>query len=131
MPRRRGFTLIELLVVVAIIGIIVAIATVNLFNAIQRSRQKRSMGDMHAVAVALESYATDQNYYPAAATLALPSGLSLPTGTLGAIAGSIAPTYLRVVPFADGWSSYFLYGTSPSKSDFALCSSGADGVPET
>ena len=131
MPRRRGFTLIELLVVVAIIGIIVAIVIVNLFNAIQRARQKRSMGDMHTIAVALESYATDQNYYPAAAALALPSGLALPTGTIGAIAGSISPTYIRVVPFQDGWNSYFLYGTSPSKSDFALCSSGADGVPET
>jgi len=131
MPRRRGFTLIELLVVVAIIGIIVAIATVNLFNAIQRTRQKRSMGDMKTIATALESYATDQNLYPAAAALALPSGLSLPTGTIGAMAGSIAPTYLRAVPLADGWSSFFRYGTSPSNSDFALCSSGGDGVPET
>jgi type II secretion system protein G len=131
MPRRRGFTLIELLVVVAIIGIIVAIASVNLFNAIQRAKQKRSMGDMKTIATAFESYATDQNVYPAAAALALPSGLSLPTGTIGAIAGSIVPTYLRAMPFADGWSSYFLYGTSTSKSDFALRSAGADGVPET
>jgi type II secretion system protein G len=130
MPRRRGFTLIELLIVVAIIGIIAAIAIVNLFNAIQRAKQKHSMADMKTIGTALESYATDRNFYPAAAALALPSGLSLPTGTLGVIAGSIIPTYLRTVPFADGWNSFYLYGTSPSKSDFVLCSAGADGVPE-
>ena len=28
----------------------------------------------------------------------------------------------------DGWSSYFTYGTSPSRSDFALRSAGADGA---
>ena len=131
MPRRRGFTLIELLIVVAIIGIIAAIAIVNMFNAIARAKQKRSMGDMKTIATAIEAYATDQNFYPAAAALALPSGLSLPTGTIGAISGSINPTYIRAVPLVDGWNSFFLYGTSASKSDFALCSTGADGVPET
>ncbi len=131
MPRRRGFTLIELLIVVAIIGIIAAIAIVNMINAIQRAKQKRSMGDMKTIATAIEAYATDQNFYPAAAAFSLPSGLSLPTGTIGAISGSLGPTYIRGVPLVDGWSSFFLYGTSVSRSDFALCSTGADGVPET
>ena len=131
MPRRRGFTLIELLIVVAIIGIIAAIAIINMINAIQRAKQKRSMGDMKTIATALEAYATDQNFYPAAAAFSLPSGLSLPTSTIGTMSGSIGPTYIRVVPLVDGWSSFFLYGTSPSKSDFILCSAGADGAPET
>jgi type II secretion system protein G len=131
MPSRRGFTLIELLIVVAIIGIIAAIAIVNMINAIQRAKQKRSMGDMKTIATAIEAYATDRNFYPAAAAIALPSGLSLPTSTIGVISDSIAPTYVRATPLVDGWNSFFLYGTSASKSDFALCSTGADGVPDT
>ena len=131
MPRRRGFTLIELLVVVAIIGIIAAIAIVNMINAIQRAKQKRSMGDMKTIAIAVEAYSADHNYYPAAAALTLPSGLSLPTGTIGTISGSLGPTYIRVVPMVDGWSTFFLYGTSASRTDFAISSAGADGILES
>ena len=131
MPKRRGFTLIELLIVVAIIGIVVAISVVNMINAIQRAKQKRSMGDMKSIATALEAYATDQNYYPAAAGFTLPSGLSLPTTTLGTVPGMLSPTYLRIVPLVDGWSSFFTYGTSPARGDFVLRSAGADGALET
>ena len=131
MTKRRGFTLIELLIVVTIIGIIVAIAVVNMLNAIQRARQKRTMADMKNLATAIEAYATDWNAYPAAAGFTMPSGLSLPTGTLGEASGSISPTYLRMVPLVDGWNSYFTYGTNTTKSDFALRSAGADGIAET
>ena len=89
----RGFTLIELLIVVAIIGVIVAIAVVNMINAIQRAKQKRSMADIKNLSSALEAYATDYNIYPAAAGYSLPSGLALPTATLGsASAPSVRPT---------------------------------------
>src|SRR5512143_3204310 len=124
MTKRRGFTLIELL-------IIVAISIVNMINAIQRAKQKRSMGDMKSIATAVEAYATDQNFYPAAAGFSLPSGLALPTGTVGLISDSLTPTYRRVVPLVDGWSSYFAYGTNASRSDFALRSAGADGALDT
>jgi type II secretion system protein G len=130
MTRRRGFTLIELLIVVAIIGIIVAIAVVNMINAIQRAKQKRSMGDMKSIATAIEAYAIDQNVYPAAAGFTLPPGLSLPTGTLGAASASLAPTYLRVIPLVDGWNSFFTYGVSATQSDFILRSGAADGALE-
>ena len=131
MTSRRGFTLIELLIVVAIIGIIVAISIVNMINAIQRAKQKRSMGDMKTLATAVEAYATDENFYPAAAGFTLPSGLSLPTATLGAVPGLLSPTYLRIVPLVDGWSSYFTYGTSAARGDYALRSAGADGALQT
>ncbi len=126
----RGFTLIELLIVVAIIGIIVAIAIVNMINAIQRGKQKRSMADIRSLSTALEAYATDMNSYPAAAGYSLPTGLSLPTGTFGAAAGELSPTYIRVAPLQDGWNSWYLYGPSAVRADYAVRSAGADGAPQ-
>ncbi len=132
MPRsRKGFTLIELLIVVAIIGIIVAISIVNMINAIQRAKQKRTMADMKTISTAVEAYAADQNNYPASAAIAFPSGLSLPTAPIGAISGSLEPTYIRLVPLVDGWSSFYLYGGSALKRDYALRSAGADGIPDS
>jgi general secretion pathway protein G len=60
----RGFTLIELLIVVAIIGIITAIAVPNLLNAINKGRQKRTMGDLRAVGSGLSIYQSDHRFYP-------------------------------------------------------------------
>lgn len=127
----RGFTLIELLIVVAIIGIIAAIAIINMINAIQRGKQKRSMADIKNLGTAVEAYATDLNFYPAAAGFTLPSGLSLPTATAGTVAGALSPTYLRVMPLVDGWNSWYLYGSSAARSDYAVRSSGADGAPQS
>ena len=128
--RPRGFTLIELLIVVAIIGIIVAISIINMINAIQRAKQKRTMADLKTLSTAIEAYGTDQNFYPAAAAFSMPAGLSLPTTALGATAGVLSPTYLRVAPLVDGWNSWYLYGTNSSRSDYAVESCGADGIPQ-
>ena len=120
--NNKGFTLIELLIVVAIIGIIVAIAIPNLLNAIQRAKQKRTMADMRSAGTAAEAYAVDFNHYPAAAAITLPSGFSaIPTSSFGVpgkpgVQQRVAPTYIRVLPLVDGWSSFFLYGTAPTSS---------------
>ena len=63
MKNQKGFSLIELLVVVIIIVIIAAIAIPNLLNAIQRGKQKRTMGDMRTVGTANETYSLDANQY--------------------------------------------------------------------
>lgn len=63
-PRNTAFTLIELLIVVAIIGILAAIAVPNFLNAQVRAKVARVEGDLSALAVALESYYLDNNYYP-------------------------------------------------------------------
>jgi type II secretion system protein G len=129
--NKKGFTLIELLIVVAIIGIIVAIAIPNLLNAIQRAKQKRTMGDMRSAGTAAEAYAVDFNHYPAAAGYSLPSGLSLPSGTFGAATSgfnaNVVPTYIRLLPLVDGWQSFFFYGNGSTAQHYIIQSAGKDG----
>jgi len=64
MKKTSGFTLIELLIVVAIIAILAAIAVPNFLEAQVRAKVSRAKADMASVAVAVESYAVDNNTYP-------------------------------------------------------------------
>ncbi len=62
--KRQGFTLIELLIVVAIIGILAAIAVPNFVNARTRALISRTMGDVRALANAVDMYRIDFNSPP-------------------------------------------------------------------
>lgn len=129
--RGRGFTLIELLIVVAIIGILVAISMVNYFNAIGRAKQRRTMADMRTLSAALEAYAADLNRYPPAAAFSLPPGLTLPTTTMQNAIVYLQPTYIKIAPLADGWNSWFTYGTTTEGTDYCIRSAADGGVAET
>jgi general secretion pathway protein G len=124
MKRQKGFTLIELLIVVAIIGIIAAIAIPNLINAIQRGRQKRTMGDIRTLSTCVEAYATDWAFYPKVADGIVPDLLTY-----------TVPTYLRKLPARDGWNNELNWGGTGAQtggrvySFWSFAKDGGSGAP--
>jgi general secretion pathway protein G len=86
----RGFTLIELLIVVAIIGMLASIAIPNLMNAVDKSKQKRTMSDLRSISTAIEAYSVDNTHYPV-------------VNTVVAIKAVVDPIFIDTIPQYDGW----------------------------
>lgn len=111
----RGFTLVELLIVVAVIGIIASIAIPGLTAAIQRARQKRTMVELRTVATAVSSYATDYAFVP-----------KVSTGVVEELIPYLVPTYLKVLPYQDGWKRAIPYYSQGL--EYTVRSNGSDGI---
>ncbi len=121
---RRGFTLIELLIVVAIIGIISAIAIPNLLGAIQRAKQKRSMGDLRSLGLALQEYAVDYMGYP-----------NVSAGNFSPVAALLAGEPFPSPPERDAWRNTFYWlpndqGSNGLYGTYQLWSFGLRGMQE-
>ncbi len=115
--NKKGFTLIELLIVVAIIGIVAAIAIPNLLTAIQKSKQKATMGDMKSIGTAVESYMTDNYLAPADLTF----------GSL-----SIRAFHMKKFPANDAWGNTWFYSRDATNTDiYSIGSGGRDGGTPT
>ena len=94
----RGFSLVELLIVVAVIGLIVAIAVPNLLNAIQRSKQTRTISDMRSISNGLGIYNQDYTKFPLLASL----------GPITDVSDTLVP-FIGPVPLDDGWYNVLQY----------------------
>lgn len=95
--NKKGFTLIELLIVVAIIGIIAAIAIPNLLVALQKGKQKATMGDMKTMGTAIESYVTDWSFVPQVNAI----------DDLNTASNGLVPFHIKIAPTTDAWGTLF------------------------
>jgi hypothetical protein len=112
-----GFETMILMPAAAAAGIVAAVAIPNLLTAMQKGKQKATMGDMKSAAMAIESYLTDHYKAPAAKTFA-------------ELIPILTPLYIKVLPLKDAWGNDFHYyhGTGGKKDQYAIGSGGRDGV---
>lgn len=134
---QRGFTLIELLIVIAIIGLIAAMLIPNLLDAIQKTKQKRTIADLRITGTAMFSWLSDQVGAAAAGQASTKIDLGSYGGlkTASDLTTILVPQYLQVVPPKDGWKYPYDYYVNTANVHathvMAIRSRGANFVAET
>lgn len=109
---RRAFSLLELTLVIAIIGVLMAVAAVNLFGSQDRANKDATVISMENVDNALTEYKLRKSVYP-------PSLQIL-----------VDEEYLQSMP-QDAWGQAFYYSATDEGRGYKLISLGKDGLSNT
>jgi general secretion pathway protein G len=127
---------------VACLALMVGIATSNLLEALNRSKQKRTMADMRSIANAWETRATETNSY--AIGVRPRAGVAKEFGafeelqhvTIEQLANVLEPKYARKLPRKDAWGRPFdirigAYDDKGNAGVYAIRSAGSDKTPDS
>jgi general secretion pathway protein G len=122
--RTAGFTLVELLVVLAILGLLVAIATPQVLKYLARAKVDTARIEMKSLSSALDLFLLDNGRYPTEQ-----EGLKALVANPGALATWSGP-YLKSggggVPL-DPWGRPYQYRYPGQTGDYDVFSNGPDG----
>lgn len=109
--RRRAaaaFTLLEMMLVVAIIGILMSVAVINLVGRSEETRKKATAASMRTVVTSLKGYKADKGVYPTS------------------LQALVSEKYVEKVP-KDAWKQEFVFASpGAGGKDFSLLSPGPD-----
>jgi len=98
--NQKGFTLIELLLVVAIIGILSSLLIPNIMVAIQKSKQKSSMGNIMLLVTGCSDYVVDHGSWDA---ISQEGAIEVS----GEFVQALYPYRLKGFPTSDSWGTPF------------------------
>lgn len=112
-PAGRKFAAARQQVALAAQARVESIVTAGLREAVDLSKQKRTMADMMSIATASEAWATDKNRYPS-------------VSSMQELEQILSPDYIRRFPRKDGWGTEFVYLTSPNGFKYRIISAGPD-----
>jgi type II secretory pathway pseudopilin PulG len=123
-----------LLIVVAIIGLLAAMLIPNLLDAIEKTKQKRTLADMRIAGSAMFAWMTDNWGAAAAGQASAPPEVVLATfggeKTVQDVSKELVPQYTQTLPERDGWKVPYHYwlntGSLVSLHVMAIASGGAD-----
>lgn len=125
--RAFGFTLLEIMVVVVIIGILAAIAAINVFPNVGIAERTAAKAEIKTIAGALDMYRLDNFTYPSteqglSALVQKPGGQpEAPNWRQGG--------YLSTGLPKDPWQRPYLYLHPGQQGEVDVYSLGADGKP--
>lgn len=124
-PRRRtGFSFIEVMVVIMILGLLVGIVGVSLFDSASQATVDATKTQIRGLETALDLYRLHNGRYP---TTDQKLDALLERPEVGIIPKNWNGPYLRSKQLPlDGWDNEFVYTSDGS--DYEISSLGADGM---
>ena len=120
---QSGFTLVELLVVLAILGLLVAVATPQVLKYLGRAKNDTARIEMKSMSTALDLFLLDVGRYPTQQ-----EGLQALVANPGGLQSWHGPYLKTTVLPNDPWGRPYQYRFPGQNSDYDLWTLGADAT---